>query len=100
MATKTVSKVSDKNSVLQPRMWNVVFLNDDVTPMDLVIDILDLIFNHSQETAKEIMLKIHNEGKAIAGTYSYQIAEQKALEATEMARKNGSPLKINLEEIK
>jgi len=100
MATENITKVRKNTKIQAPKMWNVVFLNDDVTPMDLVIDILITIFNHGHDSAKEITLKIHTEGKAVAGTYSYQISEQKALEATELARKNRSPLKINLEEVK
>jgi ATP-dependent Clp protease adaptor protein ClpS len=85
-------------SMQPPKMWKVVMLNDDYTPMDLVISLLMGIFKHSLEKAKEITLEIHNSGSGVAGVYTYEIAEQRALEATEIARSNSSPLKINVEQ--
>ena len=55
-------------------------------------------FKHTQETAKQITLEIHNEGSGIAGVYSFEIAEAKAVEATQLARGNGFPLQIKMEE--
>jgi len=81
-----------------PRMWKVIFLNDDVTPMDLVIDILTRVFKHDSTSAKNITMEVHNNGSAVAGVYMYEIAEQKGLEATSIARSNGSPLCIQVEE--
>jgi ATP-dependent Clp protease adaptor protein ClpS len=81
-----------------PSMWKVVFHNDDYTPMDLVIDILRKIFKHHETSAKEITLEIHNTGAGIAGIYTYEVAEQKGLDATFIARENGAPLKITIEE--
>lgn len=87
-----------KQKVIEPKRWKVVFLNDDVTPMDFVVGTLIEIFKHSQETAKEITLEIHNNGSGIAGVYSFEIAEAKAVEATQLARSNGFPLQIKMEE--
>jgi ATP-dependent Clp protease adaptor protein ClpS len=81
-----------------PKKWKVVFLNDDVTPMELVIELLTNVFRHSENSAKEITLEIHNTGSGIAGVYTYEIAEQKGVEATTIARNNGFPLKIQVEE--
>ena len=81
-----------------PKLWKVVFLNDDVTPMELVVELLTKIFNHDEKSAKDVMLEVHNSGSGIAGLYIYEIAEQKGLEATAIARANGSPLKICVEE--
>ena len=72
-------------------------LNDDQTPMEWVIDILKVIFGHSQETAKQITLQIHNEGSGIAGIYSYEIAEQKSTESTSISRQQGFPLQMRIE---
>ena len=66
--------------------------------MDFVIGILTEIFKHSQETAKGITMQIHTEGSGIAGVYSFEIAEVKAVEATNLARGNGFPLQIKMEE--
>jgi ATP-dependent Clp protease adaptor protein ClpS len=81
-----------------PKMWKVVFLNDDQTPMELVIELLTGIFKHSETRAKEITLEIHNEGSAVAGVFTHEIAEQRGIEATQVARQNGSPLRIQVEE--
>ena len=87
-----------KQKTIEPKRWKVVFLNDDSTPIDFVVGLLTEIFKHSQETAKKITLEIHNEGSGIAGVYSFEIAEAKAVEATQLARGNGFPLQIKMEE--
>lgn len=87
-----------KQKTQEPKRWKVVLLNDDTTPMDFVVGILTEIFKHTQETAKEITLEIHNNGSGIAGIYSFEIAEVKAVEATQLARSNGFPLQIKMEE--
>ncbi len=87
-----------KQKIEEPKQWKVVFLNDDHTPMDFVIGVLTEIFKHTQETAKEITMQIHTEGSGIAGIYSFEIAEVKAVEATNLARSNGFPLQIKMEE--
>jgi len=81
-----------------PKMWKVIFLNDDQTPMELVIELLTGVFKHTETRAKEITLEIHNSGSAVAGVYTFEIAEQRAIEATNIARSNGSPLRIQVEE--
>jgi ATP-dependent Clp protease adaptor protein ClpS len=87
-----------KQKVEEPHRWKVILLNDDHTPVDFVIGILTEIFKHSQETAKGITMQIHTEGSGIAGVYSFEIAEVKAVEATNLARGNGFPLQIKMEE--
>ena len=73
-------------------------LNDDTTPMEFVISVLIEIFKHTHETASDIMLQVHETGSGVAGIYSFEIAEAKAVEATNLARTNGFPLQIKLEE--
>jgi ATP-dependent Clp protease adaptor protein ClpS len=87
-----------KQKIQEPHRWKVILLNDDHTPMEFVIGILTEIFKHSQETAKEITMQIHTDGSGIAGVYSFEIAEVKAVEATNLARGNGFPLQIKMEE--
>jgi ATP-dependent Clp protease adaptor protein ClpS len=87
-----------KVTVQEPKRWKVILLNDDSTPMEFVISVLVEIFKHTPETAKEIMLQVHETGSGIAGVYSFEIAEAKAVEATQQARSNGYPLQIKLEE--
>lgn len=88
-----------KQKVQEPKNWKVVVLNDEQTPMDFVITLLTEIFKHSQETAKDITLEIHNTGSGIAGVYSFEIAEVKAVETTTLARSNGFPLQVKMEEV-
>ena len=87
-----------KVTAQEPRRWKVILLNDDSTPMEFVISLLIEIFKHTTETAKDIMLQVHETGSGIAGVYSFEIAEAKAVEATNQARANGYPLQIKLEE--
>lgn len=86
-----------KQVVKEPSKYKVVMLNDDQTPMDWVIDVLTTIFKHSETTAKDITIKIHNEGSGIAGIYSYEIAEQKAVEAQHASRDRGFPLQLRVD---
>ena len=85
-------------NVQPPKMWKVIFLNDDQTPMELVIELLTGVFKHTESRAKEITLEIHNSGSAVAGVYTFEIAEQRGIEATNIARANGSPLRIQVEQ--
>lgn len=84
--------------VSEPKNWKVIFLNDDTTPMEFVISLLVEVFKHSQENARDITLQVHETGSGIAGIYSFEIAEAKAVESTNLARQNGFPLQIKLEE--
>jgi ATP-dependent Clp protease adaptor protein ClpS len=84
-------------NIQPPSMWKVVLLNDDQTPMEFVIQLLTGIFRHSDSSAKEITLEIHNTGSGVAGIYSYEIAEQLGIEATQIARNNQYPLRIQVE---
>ena len=82
----------------EPKKYAVVIYNNDTTPMELVVDILFEIFNHSKQIAYELTMKIHNEGSAVAGVYNYEIAEQKAIEAVKTSRTEGFPLVVKLQE--
>ena len=84
--------------VKEPKRYKVVFLNDDSTPMEFVIDILIKIFKHTDETARDITMQIHNEGSGVVGIYTYEIAEQKAVETTTLSRNHGFALQIKVEE--
>lgn len=87
-----------KVKVSEPKNWKVILINDDATPMEFVISILVEIFKHSVDSSRDIMLQVHETGSGIAGVYSFEIAEAKAVEATNNARENGYPLQIKLEE--
>lgn len=76
----------------------VIMHNDDTTSMDFVVDVLQSIFKHDQELALDLTMKIHDEGSAIVGMYNEEIAEQKVEDTTQLARSNGFPLKLTIEQ--
>ena len=82
----------------EPKRWKVILLNDDSTPMEFVVAILIDIFKHTHDSAKDVMLQVHETGSGVAGLYSFEIAEAKAVEATNQARQGGHPLQVKLEE--
>lgn len=85
-----------KIQLKEPSQFDVVIFNDDATPMDFVTDLLTGIFNKSRQEAIDLMLTIHNEGSAVAGTYIFEIAEQKGIDATTLSRDSGYPLAIKI----
>jgi ATP-dependent Clp protease adaptor protein ClpS len=87
-----------KKKIKEPGLFKVIFLNDDVTPMEFVVSLLIEIFKHSEETAHAITMKIHDEGSGVVGIFSFEIAEQKSIEATNLSRDNGFPLRVKIEE--
>ena len=87
-----------KTVITEPKRYKVIFLNDDKTPMEFVVSLLIELFKHSENTAQTLTMKIHEEGSGVVGVYSYEIAEQKSLEATSLCRDNGFPLRIRVEE--
>lgn len=95
---KTKDDVDTDIDMLSPGLYKVVLVNDDSTPMDFVIALLIHTFKHDEKRAKEITLQVHEEGAGVAGIYTYEIAEQKGVEGTMLARQNGWPLAIRVEE--
>lgn len=97
MSTEIQTEEKISVALQPPKLWKVLFLNDDQTPMEFVIELLTSIFKHNETSAKEITLEVHNTGSGVAGVYNHEIAEQKGIEATHLARTNGFPLQINIE---
>ena len=102
MMTETVDDIKIDEKITQkiglPPKYKVIILNDDATPMDWVIGILVEVFKHSEETAKKLTLTIHTEGSAVAGIYTYEVAEQKSVESVNLSREHGFPLSFRLEQ--
>lgn len=96
--TSVKSRDQVTTSIKLPSRYKVVICNDNVTPMEFVIAMLMTVFKHGEDAAMDLTLKIHNEGAAVAGVYSYEIAEQKGIDATVLAREHGHPLQIRVEE--
>jgi ATP-dependent Clp protease adaptor protein ClpS len=99
MGTKAVTRVrpTPNLNLTEPPMYKVIYINDSVTTMEFVIETLVTIFNHSPESAEAVTKKIHEEGSGIAAILPYEMAEQKGVEVTQLARNNGFPLNIKLE---
>ncbi len=81
----------------RPNMYRVLLLNDDYTPMEFVIAILQAFFNKSPEEATQIMLHVHNNGVGECGVYTYEVAETKVAQVMDHARKNQHPLQCIME---
>lgn len=94
---KTTERIDIREDLRPPSYYNVIFLNDNVTTMDFVIAILVSVFAYGDEDALLVTQKIHEQGSAVVATYPYEIAEQKALETTLLARNNNFPLTVKIE---
>ena len=81
----------------KPSMYKVLMLNDDYTPMEFVVDVLQHIFQKNREEATQIMLHVHQKGVGVCGVYTYEVAETKVTQTVDYARKNQHPLQCTLE---
>jgi ATP-dependent Clp protease adaptor protein ClpS len=100
VATDIDIKIDEKikKKVTEPKKFNVIMFNDEVTPMDWVIEVLKQIYKHTSASAEHITMTIHTEGKAVVGTYFFEIAEQKATETITASRNHGFPLQVKVEQ--
>ena len=81
-----------------PRMYKVILLNDDYTPMEFVVHILELFFGMNRDKATQIMLHVHTRGKGVCGVYTRDIAETKVAQVTDYSREHQHPLFCTMEE--
>ena len=88
-----------KPKVKKPSLYRVLLLNDDYTPMDFVVEILEVFFSMSREKATRVMLTVHVHGKAVCGIYTRDIAETKAAQVNQYARENQHPLLCEIEPV-
>ena len=89
--------VVEKGVDLQPpSMYAVIILNDDYTPMDFVVELLMAIFGKSEAEAADIMMAVHNKGEAVAGVYSYDVAESRVAHVNAIAQGNEFPLRVEM----
>ena len=87
-----------RTDLRDPRRYKVIIYNDDFTTMEFVVMILVQVFLKSEEEAQTLMLQVHHSDKAVVGIYSYDIAVSKVRKATTMAREQGYPLRLTVEE--
>ena len=98
MAIHIDNELDEEVELQEPKKYKVILLNDDYSTMEFVIEVLIRIFRKSQKQAAEITMKIHEEGKAVCGIYSHEIAATKVAQVKANARKAQYPLKAIMEE--
>ena len=82
----------------QPPLYRVVLLNDDYTPMEFVVDILESVFGMERTRATQVMLEVHTKGKGVCGVYNFEIAETKVAQVMTIAKQHQHPLLCTMEE--
>jgi ATP-dependent Clp protease adaptor protein ClpS len=86
-----------KPKLKRPPLYNVVLLNDDYTPMEFVVHVLEYYFNLDRENAVRVMLQVHTQGKGVCGQFTREIAETKVAQVLDCARENNHPLMCTME---
>lgn len=89
--------VATKTKTKKPSLWRVVLLNDDYTPMEFVVHILQSYFGMDEQTAAQVMMHVHQKGVGVCGVFTYEVAETKVAEVIEYARGNQHPLQCTME---
>ena len=90
-------RIAVNEKYAEPKKYNVVYLNDDVTTFEFVVETLTNFFGYPTETAEVITAQIHQDDSAVVATLPYELAEQKGIEVTLFARQNGFPLQVKVE---
>jgi len=90
-------KTAPKSKVDKPPMYKVVFHNDNYTPMEFVVYVLETVFRHSTAAATRVMIRIHQSGVGVAGVYSREVAETKLEKTLSLAAEHGHPLQVTME---
>jgi ATP-dependent Clp protease adaptor protein ClpS len=88
----------EKPRLKRPPLYRVILLNDDYTPMEFVVQVLEKVFSLDRTTATRIMLEVHTKGKGVCGVYTYEIAETKVAQVTGLAQQHQHPLLCTMEE--
>jgi ATP-dependent Clp protease adaptor protein ClpS len=92
-----ITIVAERPKTKRPPLYKVIMLNDDFTPMEFVVHVLKSYFRKSEEEATQVMLHVHQRGVGVCGVYTYEVAETKASQVMDLARKNQHPLQLQLE---
>jgi len=94
---KTAKETKSEVEIKEPPLYRVILHNDDYTSMDFVVEVLISIFHKNQNEAEDIMWRVHTEGRAVCGIYTYEIASTKAEQVKKVARENSFPLLATIE---
>lgn len=97
MTTDSIVKTQVRTDIKEPGKFRVIYINDDVTTMEFVIESMVVVFHIDRDRAELLTRRIHKEGSAVVAVLPYEIAEQKGIEVTSMAKRNGYPLMVKLE---
>ncbi len=95
--TGVIDKSDTREGLKQPPLYKVVFVNDDYTSMEFVVAVLIGEFRHPESVAQRIMMDVHQKGKGVAGVFTREIAETKAVKTMSLARKSDYPLEVTIE---
>lgn len=95
--TESGVDLKTKPKTKRPSMYKVLMLNDDYTPMEFVIHVLERFFGKTHEEATDIMLSVHQTGVGVCGVYTYEVAEMKVTRVMDLARQNQHPLQCTIE---
>ena len=93
--TQVITRTKTKTQ--KPSLYKVLLMNDDYTPMEFVVHVLQSVFNKTSEDAHTIMLHVHTKGVGVCGVYTFEVAETKVTEVMDMAKQDGHPLQCTLE---
>ena len=99
MAVRGEMSEKTRSRIREPKRYQVIMHNDDYTPMDFVVDILMSIFHKNEAEANVLMMKVHREGEAAVGSYSYDVAISKQRTAAALAAEEGYPFRLSVREV-
>ena len=91
-------KIDPKNNIPEPPQYRVVYINDEVTTQEFVVETLKAIFHYDEGAADALTMRVHEEGSAVVAVLPYEMAEQKGIEVTMLARSHGFPLQVKIEQ--
>lgn len=101
MSTKTETvvkpRIAPKTNIKEPHNYKVIYINDETTTMEFVVETLRAVFNYDEGAALSLTQRVHEEGSAVVAVLPYEMAEQKGVEVTLLARSNGFPLQVKVE---
>jgi len=90
-------RIDPKINIQEPPQYRVIYINDEQTTQEFVVETLKIIFNYDEGAAMAITMKVHEEGSAVVAVLPYELAEQKGIEVTLLARNHGFPLQVKIE---
>ena len=98
MSVQGETREKTKINIREPKHYKVIMHNDDFTPMEFVVEILIAVFRKELQEAERLMMMVHENGRAVVGSYSYDIAVTKVREASDWAQEEGYPFRMTVEE--